>query len=325
MNRRPGRDRRLLAFAGRRLGTSAVLLVLLSGFVFVGVELLPGDPVTARLGPTAPAADVAVARQRLGLDRPLPERYADWAGGLLRGDLGTSLTSGRPVRALLAERLGNSVLLAVVTVALVVPLSLAIGVWAGVHRGGRADRALQLGTVALVAVPEYVVAGLLVVVVSVTLGLLPAVSLVPAGDSPLSHPDVLVLPVLSLLLLSLAYAVRVIRASTAAGLRAPHVAAARLNGTADGPVLRRAVLPAVLPVAVQIWALLAVGLVGGAVLIERVYGYPGIGETLVSAVQTGDLPVAQALAMLLGGAMLVALLLADLTVVLLTPRLRTTV
>ena len=323
--RRRGERRRLLGYAGRRLGTSAVLLVLLSAFVYVGVALLPGDPVTARLGTQAPAADVAAARARLGLDRPLPARYADWSARLLRGDLGTSLVSGRPVRALLTERLGNSVLLAALTLALVVPLSLALGVWAGLHRDGRADRALLLGTVALVAVPEYIVAGLLVVVVAISLHLLPAVSLVPAGDSPVQHPDMLVLPVTSLLLLSLAYAVRVIRASTAAALRAPHVDSARLNGASDRLLLRRAVLPAVLPVAVQIWALLSVGLVGGAVLIERVYGYPGIGEELVSSVQTGDLPVAQALAMLLGGAMLVALLVADLAVVLLTPRLRTTV
>jgi peptide/nickel transport system permease protein len=310
-------------YVARRIGTSALLLVLLSLFVFVGAALLPGDPVTARLGPTASPDQIAQAQARLGLGRPVVDRYLDWAGGLLHGDLGTSLLSGQQVGPLVAERLGNSVVLAVITLLLVVPLSMAIGGWAGVKRGSRIDRGVLFGTVMLVAVPEYILAGLLVLVFAISLEWVPAVSLVPAGDSPLQHPDVLVLPVASLLLLSLAYSVRVIRASTAAALRAPHVTSARLNGVGFAVVLRRAVLPAVLPVAVQIWSILGVGLVGGTVLVERVYGYPGVGEQLVASVQTGDLPVIQALAMVLGAAMLIALLVADIAVVLLTPKLRT--
>jgi peptide/nickel transport system permease protein len=315
----------LLRYLARRSATSAVLFVLLSVFVYVGVALLPGDPVSMRLGPTAAPAQVAQLRHRYGLDRPLAVQYADWFGHAVRGDLGTSMVSGRPVAELLTERLGNSAVLAGLTLSLVVPLSLGLGGWAALRRGTRLDRGIQFGTIVLVAVPEYVLAGLLVVVAGVWLRVLPAVSLVPSGDSPLAHPDLLVLPVLSLLLLSLGYATRVIRASAAAALRAPHVVSAELGGVSRAVVLRRAVLPGVLPVAVQIWSMLGVGLIGGAVLVERVYGYPGVGEEVVSAVQSGDLPVAQAMALLLGGAMLVALLLADVAVVLLTPRLRTTV
>jgi peptide/nickel transport system permease protein len=313
----------LARYALRRLAVSAGLLAILSVVVFVGVTLLPGDPAAARLGPTATAEQVADARHRLGLDRPLLTRYGEWAGRMLRGDLGVSLLSGRPVRELLDERLANSALLAGLTLLLVVPLSLALGLWAGWRRGGPVDRLVSVGSVLLVAVPEYIVASLLVLVVAVWLRWLPAVSVIPVGESPLTRPDALALPVLSLLMLSLAYSVRLVRAAAAAAARSPHVETAQLNGVGGAALVRHGVLPAVLPGAVQVWCVMAAGLVGGAVLVERVYGYPGLGEVLVSSVQAGDLPVAQAVAVLLGGGVLVALTVADVAVVALTPQLRT--
>jgi peptide/nickel transport system permease protein len=306
-----------------RLLVAAGLLVLLSVVVFVGVDLLPGDPVTARLGAQGPEV-VAEARTALGLDRPLAERYVGWLAGLARGDLGTS-ASGRPVTDMLSERLGNSVLLAGLAAAVLVPVSLLLGVFAGLRRGRVGDRVISTGLLLVVSIPEFVLAGGLVLVFAVGLGWLPAVSLVPAGVGPLSVPEVLVLPTLSLVLVSTGYAGRVIRAATAAASRAPHVEFLRLNGIAPATVLRTAVLPAVLPAAVQVWLVSVVGLVGGAVLVERVFGYPGVGELLITAVRTGDLPVVQALAMLLGGAILLALLVADLGVRALTPALRTAI
>ncbi|MGW6456767.1 ABC transporter permease [Streptomyces sp. NPDC055078] len=315
--------RTLLRYVVRRLCLSLVLLVLLSVVVFAGVDVLPGDAVSGRAGGALTPEQIADIRQQLGLRRPLIERYGRWAGGLLHGDLGTSLVSGRPVGSLMGRQLGNSVLLALLTVLVAAPLSLVLGMWAGARRGRPADRVVSAAAILLVAFPEYVFAGALVLIFAIGLDWLPAVSLVPPGDSPLQHPDLLVLPVLSLVLLSLAYAARVVRAATAAALREPHVESARLNGQRETVLLRRAVLPAVLPVAAQIWCVLGVGLVGGAILVERVFGYPGVGELLVNSVRGGDLPVAQALAMVLGAAMLVALLVADLVVVLMTPRLRT--
>lgn len=313
----------LLRFAARRLAVSLVLLVLLSLIVFVGMDLLPGDPVTSRMGDRASPEQITAARDRLGLDEPVLRRYSEWASGLLHGDLGTSLLSGTPVRSLIADRLGNSVLLAGVTLTAVVPLSLLLGVWAGARRGRWPDRTVSAMAVLLVALPEYVVAGLLVLVFAVWLGWFPAVSVSPVTDGPPLDPQLLTLPVVSLLSLSLAHAVRVIRAATATALRAPHVETARLNGASRRTLLRRTVLPAVLPVAVQIWCVLGVGLIGGAVLVERVYGYPGIGELLVGSVQSGDIPVAQALAVLLGAATLLAVTVADIAVTATTPWKRT--
>lgn len=307
--------------AGRLVGTAG-LLVLLSLLVHVGVDLLPGDAATTRLGLTATPERLAEARARLGLDRPLHERYLTWAGGLLRGDLGTSVT-GERVGAMLEGRLGNSVLLAALTTLLLVPLSLAVGLATGVRTGTRTDRSVSTVVLLLVAVPEFVTAGGLVLLFAVGLGVLPAVSLVPPGASPLAVPEVLVLPVTSLLLLGSAHAIRVIRATTATAVRAPHVEAARLNGASGRAIVRGHLVPAVLPVAVQVWLVTAIGLLGGAVLVESVFGYPGIGTLLVTSVRGGDLPLVQALAMTLGAAMLVALVLADVAVRVLTPTMRT--
>lgn len=307
--------------AGRLVGTAG-LLVLLSLLVYVGVDLLPGDAATTRLGLTATPERLAEARARLGLDRPLHERYLTWAGGLLRGDLGTSVT-GERVGAMLEGRLGNSVLLAALTTLLLVPLSLAVGLATGVRTGTRTDRSVSTVVLLLVAVPEFVTAGGLVLLFAVGLGVLPAVSLVPPGASPLAVPEVLVLPVTSLLLLGSAHAIRVIRATTATAVRAQHVEAARLNGASGRAIVRGHLVPAVLPVAVQVWLVTAIGLLGGAVLVESVFGYPGIGTLLVTSVRGGDLPLVQALAMTLGAAMLVALVLADVAVRVLTPTMRT--
>ncbi|KZB84010.1 ABC transporter permease [Amycolatopsis regifaucium] len=298
------------------------MLAALSILVFAGVDLLPGDPVTSRLGISATPERAAALRAQLGLDRPLPARYAEWVSGLFSGNLGLS-TTGRPVTELLSDRVGNSALLAGLAVLLLAPLSLGLGLWAAWRRGRVADKTISTGSLLMVSVPEFVVAGGLVLLFAVTLRWFPAVSLLPAGASPLAYPEVLVLPVASLVLVGSAYAVRVIRGAAAQTLAGPQAEFLRLNGVRWPVLARRLVVPAVLPVAVQVWLVTGVALVGGAVLVEKVFGYPGIGELLVSSVQTGDLPVVQAVVLVLGALMLLALLLADLAVVLLTPRLRT--
>ncbi|UMP06855.1 ABC transporter permease [Amycolatopsis sp. EV170708-02-1] len=306
----------------RRLSSGVVLLALLTFVVYVGVDLLPGDPVTSRLGPSTPPTRIAELRHHLGLDRPVLTRYGEWVAGLFRGELGTS-AAGRPVVEMLSDRVGNSALLAAIAMLLLAPLSLAFGLWAAWRRGRAADRLVSAGALLVVSVPEFVVAGALVLLFAVSLRMFPAVSLLPIDAGPLAHPEILVLPVLSLLLAGLAYAVRVIRASASTALESSHVEFLRLGGAPGTTVFRRAVVPAVLPVAVQVWLVTGVAFVGGAVLVEKVFGYPGIGELLVTSVQSGDLPVVQALVLILGAAMLAALILADLSVVLLTPRLRT--
>ncbi|WP_033290188.1 ABC transporter permease [Amycolatopsis jejuensis] len=303
------------ALVVRRLVLGVVVLALLSFLVYVGVDLLPGDPATARLGPSATPERIAQARQYLGLDRPVLGRYAEWAAGVLRGDFGTSAT-GRRVGEMLSDRVGNSVLLTGLAVVLLMPLSLLLGVVAANRR------MVSAGALLLVSVPEFVVAAGLVVLFAVVLPIFPAISFVPPGTSPLDRPSALVLPVLSLLLSGLAYAIRVIRGTAVAALRSAPVEFLRLSGIPSRTVLRHVVVPAVAPVAVQVWAVTAAGLLGGTVLVERVFGYPGLGELLVSSVLSADLPVVQALVLILGAVTVFALVVADLAAVLLTPRMR---
>ncbi|GAA5062492.1 ABC transporter permease [Streptomyces similanensis] len=303
--------RGLPRYVAGRLVTAGFLLAALSLVVYVGVDLLPGDPATARLGMNATPDQVAVVRARLGLDEPLSRRYLEWAGGLLHGDLGTS-ANGTPVADMLAGRLGNTAILAALTILLLVPSSLVLGIALGRRAGGRADGAASTLLLLTTAVPEFVVAAMLALLLGAQFGWLPATSLVPSGDSPLAHPEVLVLPVLSLLWVGLAYATRVVRAQTLVALRAPHVEAMRLNGFPERTVLRHGVLPAVLPSATQIWLITSAGMLGGTVLVETVFGYPGIGNVLVASVSTGDLPVVQALAVLMGALTLLATIAADI-------------
>ncbi|MEV8379009.1 ABC transporter permease [Kribbella sp. NPDC056861] len=289
------------------------VLGLLSLITFVGVDLLPGDPVAVRLGGTATPERIAELRTALGLDRPVLLRYGRWCLDAVQGDFGQSAI-GRPVAELISPRLGNSLFLVLVVLTALVPLSLGLGLLAGSRKGRPTDRVISTVALGVVSVPEFVTAAVLVLIVAVGLRWLPAVSSVPAGESPLSSPATLVLPAISLLLGSLAYAVRMIRAATITALRAPWVEFLLLSGWTRMAVARTTVLPAVLPVAVQVWTIAAVGLAGGTVLVERVFGYPGVGELLVTSTQTGDLPVVQAIVLMIGVVTLVALLVTDLMV-----------
>ena len=312
--------RGIFGYIGGRVCVAMALLTALSLIVYVGTDLLPGDPASNRLGAQGPEA-VADARRRLGLDEPLLQRYLDWVGGLLGGDLGTS-ASGTPVVELLQGRLANSMLLAGLAVALVVPLSLVVGITLARHAGRRAEAATSSLLILTLAIPDFILASLLVVVFAVGLGWLPAVSLVPAGSSPMVDPAILVLPVTALVLVTLAYATRIIRAAGTTAMSATHVEFMRLNGIRERTILRQAVLPAVLPAATQVWLLSAAALFGGTVLVERVFSYPGVGEVLATSVRGGDLAVVQALAMLMGAVTLMAMIAADVVGRLLDPRAR---
>lgn len=208
----------LIAFVGRRLVGAAVLLVVLSAALFAATAVLPGDAVSAVAGMDASAAQRAEVRAELGLDRPAAERYADWVAGAVRGDLGRGFVGERPVTDVLATRLPNSLLLAGLTLAVTAPLAALLGLWTGL-RGGGADRFVSTAAQVLAAVPEFVIAALLVAVLSVWLELLPRVSVIPLGGTPLDVPQALILPVLTLSAVGFAVATRLLRVSVADAVR----------------------------------------------------------------------------------------------------------
>jgi peptide/nickel transport system permease protein len=311
-------------FVVRRLLVAAALLLVVVTLVFVATEILPGDAVTARLGQAAVDQTTRDAlTHQLGLDKPAHIRFIDWLAGVVRGDLGLSLISHTPVNDIIADRIGNSIVLAGTTFILLVPLAVALGAAAGAMESHRTDTAISTVSLVMTAVPEFVVAAVLIAVFSFGLHLLPPVSLAPAGGSVLDRPIILVLPVMSLLAVSLAWAVRLIRAGVAAAMKSQYVEMARLNGLSEWRVVVQHALPNGLPPGVQAMAGVAAYLIGGTVVVEAVFSYPGLGLTLVDAVVNRDLPVVQGIALLMAASTILIYLVADVVVLVLVPRLRT--
>jgi peptide/nickel transport system permease protein len=302
---------------GRVLGAVLVLGVL-SVLIFAATDVLPGDAAGAVAGPDATATERAQIRAELGLDQPAVQRYLSWVEGVLRGDLGTAFVGGRPVAAVIADRLPASLLLAGLALVVMVPLALVLGLLAGMRAGRAADRVVSTAALIAVGVPEFLTATLLVAVFATGLGLLPEVSLVPLGGGPLDDPVVLVLPALTLTLVGLALAARLIRASAADVAASPYVEAARLNGVRGLRLAVRHVLPSAVGPAVQVFAVVVGGLVGGAVVVETVFDYPGIGFELQQAVARRDVPLVQGVALVLAATALGGLLAGDVVRRLLT-------
>ncbi|MFB4313921.1 ABC transporter permease [Actinomadura sp. 21ATH] len=289
------------------------VLFLVSVAVFGATELLPSDAAQARSGGRASAAQEAALRAELGLDRPAWERYASWAGGLLRGDAGRSLVTERPVSDILAERLPATLALGGCALAMTVPLLLALAWLAGTaaHRDSR-TAALSGGLITgLAAVPQVVFAAVLAVLFAGLLRWLPPVSLLPAAGSPLAAPEILVLPALALAVPAAAYGAVLLGGGVADTLRRPHVTAAVARGVPRPRVAVRHVLPHLVAPAARVLALVAGGLLASTAVVETIFGYGGLGELLAGSIGTRDVPVVQAVAMLAAVTVVGGLLLAD--------------
>ncbi|MFF6918549.1 ABC transporter permease subunit [Streptomyces sp. NPDC012466] len=314
---------RLAVPVTRRLCGALATLLAGSFVLFAAAEVLPGDAAAAALGGSASAADIARLHGELGLDRPLLVRYGDWIGAAVSGDLGHSLVDRRPVAEIIAGPLADTLLLAGVCALLTVVLALAIGLAAGLRPGGLLDRLLSGCAVALVSVPQFVTAGILTLVFSSWLGVLPAVSLVPFGEPLIAHPEALALPVAALTLFSAAWASRMVRAAVVDAAAAPHVEAARLAGLPPARVVLRHLLPTAAGPCAQVFGWLAGTLVGGTAVVEQVYNYPGLSRELVGAVQHHDAAVLEGIGLLMAAAVVGGLLLADLLAMAADPRRRT--
>ncbi|MEV8017555.1 ABC transporter permease [Streptomyces sp. NPDC086554] len=283
-----------------------LLTVAATAVVFAATALLPGDAGEVRGAGRASEGELADERHRLGLDLPAPVRYLDWLSGAVRGDLGRSLVSGRAVTGRFAERLPATAVLVAFALALTALLTTA-ALTVAFLRGGRGGAAAT----GIAAIPQSVHAAVLGTVFAGILGWLPAVSLLPPGGSPLDAPEALVLPAVTLALPSAAYATALLRGTLLDTLRRPHVGDARMRGLPPGLVLLRHVVPFLLVPAARVTALVAGGLMAGTALVETVFGYPGTGSLLVSAVAVRDIPVVQAAALPPIVVLLLCMLVAD--------------
>lgn len=322
------RRRTTLHWLLRRVAAGLITLLVVSLLVFAATQVLPGDAASALLGRQATGEQLAELRAEMRLDRPLAERYVDWLTHFVRGDLGKSAaaySSGGEVsiRSQVAGKLSNSLLLAGVVFAIVVPLSMLLGVIAATHARRPTDHLLSGAMIVLLSLPEFVLGSVLILIFFSALGLLPPVSLLAPGETPLAHPDIMVLPVLTLVGVTVGAAARMIRAGMLEALRSDYVQMARLSGLPERQVIRRYALRNALAPSVQVLALILQYLIGGIVVVEYLFAYPGIGKELIDAVAVRDVFEVQALTMLLATAYVGINIAADLIVVLLVPKLRT--
>ncbi|MEV6941898.1 ABC transporter permease [Streptomyces sp. NPDC051172] len=313
----------MLVFVARRLAAALGTLLLSSVLVFLALQALPGDVATQILGKDATPDAVAALRKQLGLDRPAWERYFDWIKGAVHGDFGTSLVSQKPVGSEVAQYLGNSALIAVVTILFAVTGSLVLGVLAGLYRDRWADHLISTAGLVGMSVPEFVVATVLVLCFSVALPWFPAVVLYGPDASVGQLLPAVWLPALALAIVMAAYIVRMARTSVIDVMASEYVTTARLKGLSTWRVVTRHALPSALLPTLHVIALNVAWLVGGVAVVENVFNYPGVGKLMLTSVQNRDLPVVQAVALISAVVYVVCNLAADLGAMALNPKLRT--
>ena len=311
---------RLLA---RRLLLAALTVWLASLLVFVALQALPGNLATQILGQNATPQAVAALDARLHLDRPAWQRYLSWLGGALHGDFGTSLATGQPAAPMVGHALRNTSLLALIVIVCGVTLSLVFGVVAALFRDRWPDLLISGVSLAGMSVPEFTVATLLVLLFSIRFAVFPAVVIAgPSATLGQLLPD-LWLPAAALTIVMAAYIVRMMRTSVIDVLASEYVTMARLKGLPAHRVLLRHALPSALLPTLNVIAINVAWLVGGVVVVENVFNYPGLGTLMLQAVHNRDLPVLQLIAVT-GSVVYTAVnLLADLGALALNPRLRT--
>jgi peptide/nickel transport system permease protein len=312
----------MLRYTLRRLGFMLLTLLLTSLIVFLVTQWLPGDVARIILGREASDTAVSALRQELGLDRPLVVQYLSWLGDFITGDWGISYSTGEPIRPLVMERFRNSLMLAGLALLLAVPLSVGLGVVAGLHAEKPVDTTISVGSLSVVGLPEFVTGLVLIQLFSFRWQLLPANSSIRTDAGFWEALPMLVLPALTATLVLLAYVTRLTRAGVIEELKQGYVRTATLKGLPRRTVvwkhvLRNALLPTITVLAISFgW------LISGLIVIENVFNYPGLGRLLTFAIDRRDLPLLQAITLVTVLSFALANLTADLLYAYLNPRIR---
>ena len=312
----------MLRLIALRLALGALTLFIVAALVFTATELLPGDVAEALLGQSATPAAVAGLRAALHLDQPSWWRFCLWLGGLLGGDPGVSLVNRLPVVVLIGNRLPNSLKLASITASVTVPLALLLGITTAMWRGSRYDRIVGMAIIGIVSVPEFLIASLAVLVFAVKLRWLPALAFRAGPQDFWAMMRLLAMPVGTLALVGIGQMSRMTRAALVTVLESSYVEMARLKGAGPLRIVLIHALPNALGPIVNAIALSTSFLLGGVIIVETIFNYPGLAKLMVDAVSTRDLPLVQACAMLFCAAYLALVLVADVVAILSNPRLR---
>jgi peptide/nickel transport system permease protein len=309
-------------FLLKRLGLMILTLWIISLIVFFAGQILPGDPGRAILGPFAAKSAVEALDTQLGVNRPLLTRYLSWIGGLLHGNMGVSYAYRTAVEPFVRAALINSVKLAVLAFVIVVPLGIIGGVTAALYSGRWVDRVISVTGLSLATVPEFVSGIVLIVIFGVTLKVLPVTASAGVGASDLSQFRHLILPAIPLVFVLFGYIARMARAGTIEALNSDYTRTAVLKGLPRSTVIRRHVLRNSLLPTITVIATQTGYLIGGLVVVETLFNYPGIGNLIYKAAQAKDFPMLEAGVLTIGVVYVLATLAADLLLTALNPRLR---
>jgi len=306
----------------QRLSLGLITLLAASVLIFAGTEVLPGDLASAILTNSATPENLAAMRKELGLDRPAPQRYVEWLGGVVRGDFGHSLTNKRDVIEELAPRLKNTFFLAIYAALIAVPLAVILGLLAAVRQGGVYDRSINVFTLMTISVPEYFLGYLLIKYVAVELGWFPSLANV-SPETPLGDRIFLTfLPMLNLVLVVVAHMMRLTRASVLAIMASPYIEMAILKGLPKWRIVVQHAFPNALAPVINVIALNLAYLIVGVVIVENVFTYPGLGTLMVDRVSKHDVPMVQACGLIFAATFILLNLIADVGAIMSNPRLR---
>jgi peptide/nickel transport system permease protein len=306
-----------------RTGLGLLTIFAVSIVIFLATQALPGNAAYAVLGHSATPQRLKALEAQLHLNRSLASQYGSWIGGVLQGDFGTSLANGEKVSSLIGPRLVNSAVLVIGAGLVGTLLGGILGLIAAARRDRWFDHVASVVALAVTALPEFVVAIALVIVFAVTLThILPAVSAIPPGTSPLANIKLLILPIATLALVIAPYMFRMTRGAMIEALESDYVEMAELKGIARTRVLLVHALPNSMPPVIQVIGLNLLYLAGGIVVVEYVFNYPGVGAALVDAVSNRDIPTIQFIVLILAAFYVFVNITTDVVALLSSPRRR---
>ena len=307
----------------KRLGLAIITILIVVVIVFMAVEALPGDACTSFLGRAAKGNRLLLCREEFGLNRPAITRFVEWITAALYGDLGQSMARKDSVVELVGIRLRNTLLLGLSACAIGVPLAVMLGVIAGLWRDRPLDIGLSTFAIIIMTIPEFVMGTVLILIFSIWIKWLPGI-VITRPTAPISDflGDI-ILPVIALAGIMTAHIMRMLRTSVIDVMNSEYIKMAKLKGVPYWAMVRRHVLPNALVPTINLIALTIAWMLGGVVVIEVVFNYPGIGRLIVDAIGDRDLPLVQGIALVLASIYVGLNLAADILTLVLNPKLRT--
>ena len=311
----------ILIMVLQRIALGLLTLFAVSIIIFLGVSMLPGDAAQAMLGQQATPETLAALREKMGLNLPAPTRYMHWLGNIFQGDFGTSISTRREISELIGPRLINTLFLAVFAAVIAIPLALALGILAALYRNSIYDRSVNAITLSSISTPEFFVAYILILYLSVKWGWYPSLANVSMDTPWAERIDKTFLPALTLTLVVVAHMMRMTRAAIINLLASPYIEMAALKGISRAKIIVRHALPNAWAPIVNVIVINLAYLIVGVVVVEVVFVYPGLGQLMVDSVQRRDLPVVQACCLIFAATYVLLNLTADILSILTNPRL----